>query len=91
MGVVVGEGAEAVEFFLARRVPEGELNVDIVYEDVWRGAGLAGGFNQVVCGWCLTMDIVLEDCRLVDCWEVSVVWSLTPSLLICTCRFLTLA
>jgi hypothetical protein len=91
VGVVVGEGAEAVEFFLARGVPERELNVDIVYEDVWRGAGLAGGLNEVVCAWFLTMDVVLEDCGLVDCWEVSVVWSLTPSLVICTCRFLTLA
>lgn len=28
----------------------------------------------------LTMDVVLEDCRLVDGWEVSVVWALTPIL-----------
>lgn len=34
MGIIVGEGAEAVEFFLAGGVPEGELDVDIVDEDV---------------------------------------------------------
>ena len=49
MGVVVGEGAEAVEFFLARGVPEGELDVHVVYEDVWRGFGVSWG----VTGWCV--------------------------------------
>lgn len=34
MGVIVGEGTEAVEFFLAGRVPEGEFDVDVVDEDV---------------------------------------------------------
>jgi hypothetical protein len=34
MGVVIGEGAEPVEFFLACGVPEGELDVDIVDEDI---------------------------------------------------------
>lgn len=34
MGVIVGEGAEPVEFFLAGRVPEGELDVGVVDEDV---------------------------------------------------------
>lgn len=43
MGVVVGEGAEAVEFFLPGGVPEGELDVHVVYEDVWRRTGLARG------------------------------------------------
>ncbi len=33
--VVVREGTEAVEFFLACCVPEGELDVHVVYEDVW--------------------------------------------------------
>jgi len=35
MCVVVGEGAEAVEFFLAGGVPEGEFDVDIVDEDIY--------------------------------------------------------
>ena len=34
MRVVVGEGAQPVEFFLPGRVPERELDVDIVDEDV---------------------------------------------------------
>lgn len=36
MGIIVGEGAEAIEFFLAGCVPEGELDMDVVDEDVWR-------------------------------------------------------
>ena len=36
MGVVVGEGTQPVEFFLAGCVPEGELDVFGVDEDVWR-------------------------------------------------------
>lgn len=53
MGVVVGEGAETVEFFLACGVPEGELDVHVVYEDVWRrgGVGLAGCVCVWVGGW----------------------------------------
>jgi hypothetical protein len=34
VGVVVGEGAESIEFFLTGCVPEGEFNVDIVDEYV---------------------------------------------------------
>lgn len=34
MGVVIRKGAQAVEFFLARGIPEGELDVDIIDEDV---------------------------------------------------------
>jgi len=34
VGVVIGEGAKSVEFFLACGVPEGELDVDIIDEDV---------------------------------------------------------
>jgi hypothetical protein len=34
VGVVVGEGAQTVEFFLAGGVPEGEFDVDVVDEDV---------------------------------------------------------
>lgn len=37
MGVVVGEGAQAVEFFLAGGVPEGELDVDVVDEYICEG------------------------------------------------------
>jgi hypothetical protein len=36
VGVVVGEGAEAVEFFLAGGVPQGEFDMGAVDEDVWR-------------------------------------------------------
>ena len=36
MGVIVGEGAEAIEFFLAGCIPEGKLDVDVIDEDVWR-------------------------------------------------------
>jgi hypothetical protein len=35
VGIIVGEGAQAVEFFLACCVPEGKLDVDVVDEDVW--------------------------------------------------------
>ena len=35
MRVAVGERAETVEFFLAGRVPEAELNVHIVDVNVW--------------------------------------------------------
>lgn len=45
VGVVVGEGAQAVELLLARGVPEGELDVDIVYEDIWRRAGSSAVFD----------------------------------------------
>lgn len=34
MGIVIRKRAQAVEFFLARGVPEGELDVDIVDENV---------------------------------------------------------
>lgn len=34
MGVIVRKGAQAVKFFLAGGVPEGELDVDIINEDV---------------------------------------------------------
>jgi hypothetical protein len=34
VGVVIGEGAKSVEFFLACSVPKGELDVDIIDEDV---------------------------------------------------------
>jgi hypothetical protein len=44
VGVVVGEGAQAVEFFLAGRVPEGELDVDVVDEDVVDVVFEDGGF-----------------------------------------------
>lgn len=37
MSVVVGEGPQAVELFLAGCVPEGELDVDVVDEYVWGG------------------------------------------------------
>lgn len=32
----VGEGSQAVEFFLASGVPERQFNVDVVDEDVYR-------------------------------------------------------
>jgi hypothetical protein len=34
VGIIVGQGAQTVEFFLAGRVPEGKFYVDIVDEDV---------------------------------------------------------
>jgi hypothetical protein len=34
MGVIIGEGAKSVEFFLACGVPKRELDVDIIDEDV---------------------------------------------------------
>lgn len=34
VGIIVGQGAQTVEFFLAGRVPEGEFYVNIVDEDV---------------------------------------------------------
>jgi hypothetical protein len=37
VGVVVGEGAETVEFFLSGGVPEGELDVDAIDEDICPG------------------------------------------------------
>ena len=44
MGVVVGEGAQAVEFFLAGGVPEGELDVDVVNENIVDVIFEDGGF-----------------------------------------------
>jgi hypothetical protein len=34
VGIIVGQGAQTVEFFLAGRVPKGKFYVDIVDEDV---------------------------------------------------------
>ena len=34
VGIIVGQGAQTVEFFLAGRVPEGEFYVNIVDENV---------------------------------------------------------
>jgi hypothetical protein len=48
VGVVVGEGAQAVEFFLAGGVPEGELHVDVVDEDVVDVVFEDGGFAEEV-------------------------------------------
>lgn len=44
MRVVVGEGAQTVEFFLPRGVPEGELDVDVVDKDVVDVIFEDGGF-----------------------------------------------
>ena len=54
MGVVVGEGAQAVEFFLAGGVPEGKLDVDIVDEYVvyvvFEDGGLVDGGEVAAIG-----------------------------------------
>ena len=34
VGIIVGQGAQTVEFFLTGRVPEGEFYVNIVDENV---------------------------------------------------------
>jgi hypothetical protein len=34
VGIIVGQGAQTVEFFLAGCIPEGEFYVNIVDEDV---------------------------------------------------------
>lgn len=44
MGVIVGEGAQAVELLLAGGVPEGELDVDVVDKDVVDVVFKDGGF-----------------------------------------------
>ena len=44
MGVIVRQGAQAVEFFLAGCVPEGEFDVDVVDEDVVDVVFKDGGF-----------------------------------------------
>jgi hypothetical protein len=47
VGVIVGEGSESVEFFLTGSIPEGQLDVDIIDEDVvdvvFEDGGFAGG------------------------------------------------
>lgn len=55
MGIVVGEGAQAVEFFLAGGVPKGEFDMDIVDEDVWGCGEYEGGLR---CREESTMDVV---------------------------------
>ena len=44
MRVVVGEGSQPVEFFLPGGVPERELDVDVVDEDVMDVVFEDGGF-----------------------------------------------
>ena len=44
MSVIVGEGAQAVELFLAGRIPEGELDVDVIDEDIVDVVFEDGGF-----------------------------------------------
>lgn len=58
MCVVVREGTESIEFFLAGRVPEGEFDVDIVDEYVVDIVFKDGGF---VDGWEIAMRKSLED------------------------------
>jgi hypothetical protein len=73
MGVVIGEGAQAVEFFLAGGswpavsqsessiwVPSTKISDALVSISSWSNRSA-----QVV-----TMNIILEDCRLVYRWEV---------------------
>jgi hypothetical protein len=58
VGIIVGQGAQTVEFFLAGRVPEGKFYVDIVDEDVvdiifW----VASALDEVwECSWGDTKD-----------------------------------
>jgi hypothetical protein len=74
VGVVVGEGPQSVEFFLASSIPEGQFDVDIVDEDVWPSIRLPAfqhiSETDVGSRVAHTMNIVLEDRRLIDCWEV---------------------
>lgn len=72
MRVVVGEGAQPVELFLAGCVPEGELDVDVVDKDVCAGSACVsceGGSCGAEVSY--TVHVVLEDGRLVDGWEIA--------------------
>lgn len=44
MGVIVRKGTQAIKFFLAGGVPEGELDVDVIDEDVVDVVFENGGF-----------------------------------------------
>lgn len=63
MGVIVRKGAQAVEFFLAGGVPEGELDVDIINEDIMNVV-----FENSRFVYCRKVTAMAQDASDKLCW-----------------------